>query len=388
MKYAFFIVVFLALLANSYYVGRFVDVGGLQAFTPVLIAICITTAIFSINFSFYQYQASPYKEITRQLSPVHIRLSLIIFTLSLLPLIALSVSAAYATILALSVIPAVGVFGFLLLLVAKHEVDIVTVISRKSNKRQVHKYLIAFSGQVEKKLAEIESVKLSDVGDTPMHEWEWTIPPRQPFDGPLLLIESANSLIVKNRDVGAFSMILDKALDLVDSIYKYKPANKDDAFKISGVIKGEAGSFVKRMCVDAISADPSCAFSREIANQISNRLVKLSSTFHQTSDYSFLLLSLLSMVGERCFEEARTEIAINGVSLSRKIVNKGLERPAGEGRKDMESLQYDHLLPQLTYPIMHVASRPLIKGIVKFFIGVWMHMAGLDVLLSREKTIR
>ena len=157
-------------------------------------------------------------------------------------------------------------------------------------------------------------------------------------------------------------MIFDKALDVVDSIYKYKPANKDDAYKITGVIKGEAGSFLKRMCVDAISADSSCAFSREIANQVSNRLVRLSSTFYQTSDFSFLLLSLLNMVGERCFEDDRTEIAINGVSLSRKIVNKGLERPTGEGQKDVESLQYDHLLPQLTYPIMHVGQQAIKKG--------------------------
>lgn len=362
MKYVFAIVAFVALLANSYYVGSFVDGEELQVFTPMLIAVCITTAIFSINFSFYQYQASPYKEITRQLSPTHVRLSLLAFTLSLLPLMALSVSPANATILALSVIPTLGVFGFLLLWVARHEVDIVTVIKRKTNERQVHKYLQAYSGQVEKKLAEIEGVKLSDIGDTPMHEWEWTIPPPQPFNSPIMLIESANSLIVKNRDIGAFSMIFEKALDLVNIIYKYQLPKKDGAYKVSGVLNGEARSFIKRMCIDAIDSDVSGALSREIANQISNRLVKLSLTYHQTNDYSFLLLSLLTMVCERCLEREHTEIGIHAVSLSRKIVSKGLERQKGNSQNDIEFSQYEHLLPELTHPIMQVGQQAIKNG--------------------------
>lgn len=359
MRYGFYIFVFCALLANSYYVGQFSDVDKLSGYTPILLAICVTTAVFAINFSFYQYQVSPYKEIRRQLSPVHSRLSLVVFVLSILPMLSLVYLPDYSTILAISLVPSVGVLGFILLVVAKKEVDIINIITKQTKRKRINQFFASFCFQIDKKLSEIENVQLSELHDTPMHEWEWTIPPSQPSDSPLRLIESANSLAVRNKDIDAFSEILARTFDLVEMAYQYKPkGNTNDDYKITRVLNNETGSFVRRICIDAISDDKSCSFSKQIVSRASNRLVTLASHNKQTSDFSFLLLSLLNMVATHCYEKDQSEIALGLVSLSRKIVNKGLDRVKSD---DIEFSQYQHLLPQLTYHIVQMGSLAIKK---------------------------
>ncbi len=360
MEHIFLVLVWIALCANGYWVSLSNRGSALSNLAPVLIAVCLTTAIFAINFSFYQYQTSPYKELRRKFSPVHIRLAILIFLLSILPLLALIYAADFVVALSLTLIPTIGVFGFVLLVIAKTEVDVVNMIKGQASKKNISRFLKEYSCNVTNALSKVDNISLSDVSDTPTHEWQWIITPPQPPHSPLMLIESANFLIVKNGDVTSFSSLYEIALDLVGIIFEFKPKHlKNDDYRIRRVLAQEAARLLNRVCIDALKSDDSSSFSRVIINQTSERLVTQASQFHQTEEYSSCLLSLLDMVGMKSYERGFADIAISVISLSRSIVNKGLDRPNMAG---IDCSLYRHALPYLTYPIRHLGSQAVKKS--------------------------
>lgn len=357
MQYAWLIGVWGALCLNGYWIAFSDAANALPGFTPVLIAICITTAIFAINFSFYQYQTSPYKELRRQFSPVHIRLAILIFLLSILPLLTLTLSVGLAANLSLTLIPTIGVLGFILLLIAKNEVDIINIIRIQASKRKITQFLKVYSTLINKSLVEIDKSKLSDIQDTPTHEWQWTISPQQPLNSPILFLESANFLIVKNGDVTSFSGLFKTVLDLVESTFLYQPKHiKTDDHRIKKILDEEVTLLLGRICSDAIKSDDSCSFSRVIINQVSERLVAMASEFRQSDGYSFCLLSIVNMTASKAYGRGVSSIGLSAISLTRSIVNKGLDK---HGTSDIDYSLYRHALPQLTYPIRALASQAI-----------------------------
>lgn len=58
-------------------------------YNTTFLTINLTIAVFAINFSFLQYQFSPYRALLQQIPKTQISAAVIIFTLALLPFVCL-----------------------------------------------------------------------------------------------------------------------------------------------------------------------------------------------------------------------------------------------------------------------------------------------------------
>src|ERR1035441_3205932 len=64
-------------------------------FEPALLTIIVTIAIFAVNFSFLEYQFSPYRAVLRGISHLQLGASVAVLVLAIVPLVGLVVARTW-----------------------------------------------------------------------------------------------------------------------------------------------------------------------------------------------------------------------------------------------------------------------------------------------------
>ncbi|WP_408956593.1 hypothetical protein [Natroniella sp. ANB-PHB2] len=166
-----------------------------------LISIGLTIAIFAVNFSFLEYQFSPYRALLESITQVQIITSGLLLLLAISPLIVLVINSSLVAPIALIMIPLIACASILLTKVSRYESNPIVMLNRTCSKKKINNFLERYSQDIDNHLQEIKRLELSQEGNIPEYEWSEKVLPHFHKDDPFNILASLGSLAIENSDL-------------------------------------------------------------------------------------------------------------------------------------------------------------------------------------------
>jgi hypothetical protein len=197
--------------------------------------------------------------------------------------------------------------------------------------KQVLKFSKRFSSAAKMELDRTAQLKLSSLGDEPMHEWEYRLPPRtdffDPFDAALALASAA----VSTGDGQVFDAVTDGVLTMQNAITASKPLLLDDGaeadYRVRAVLLDHVQERVVQLARMALESDKIDRYARGFAENLATRLRTEAAFSRQTADFARMMTSTLSFLAVETYKRGWRTTPMRTLIVVRECATVGVRRP-------------------------------------------------------------
>ncbi|MGA7992912.1 MAG: hypothetical protein WCC53_15865 [Thermoanaerobaculia bacterium] len=314
----------LALSGVLGYLGWHKEQTGLE---PALLTINVTIAIFAVNFSFLEYQFSPYRAVLRGVSPLQLAASVAVLVLAIAPLVGLVATRTWLPTIALISIPLVASASVLLGMLARREASAVALLSRAVSPRALGAFLNEFVEEIRAHLKELEDLQLSKPGGMPTHEYETRTAPETRADDPFNLLASLGSIAIQNSDLHTFQRVVTQALEAARTVGEWKESGESLDLNVRRVLERHAREAIHRLGTAACELDKTETSATKFLDTCAGFVWKRSGENAQTSDVVVVVMWEMSEVAKRLLHKGDTgaSSALIPVVVARQAAQKGIE---------------------------------------------------------------
>jgi hypothetical protein len=296
-------------------------------FEPVLLTVTVTFAVFAVNFSFLEYQLSPYRALLRGIAWPHVLSAVGVLFLAIIPVGAALLGYWPGRVSAL-VIPIVALSSVVLAIVARSCADPANRIRACLSRKRLRRFLKHFAAAAAVELENIEELGLSSRGEVPSHEWDQRVPPRIDFFDPFDSVISLANAALSSGDGQIFDMAADAVLRLVAMVATEKDLTLADGtkadYKVRSVVVNHAHDRLVQLARMALEADKTDRYPRSLGDILGSYLRVEAAHARQVDEFSRMVLSVLAFLALESLKRGWKTSALRALVIARECANKGL----------------------------------------------------------------
>lgn len=315
----------------------------LVRFEPQLLTIAVTFAVFAVNFSFLEYQLSPYRQTLRGIAWPHVNSAAIVLVLALVP-IAAAVAGHRVSTIAAFVIPLIAASSIVLALIARYCADPLNKVRVAASEKCLARFIDDFASAAAEEIKQSESLRLTVAGDSPAHEWDYRVPPTISFNDPFDVLYSIAAVAVAAGDGRIFDESVEAILSagyVVASARHIKLKSGEEAgYKVEGLILGHVEDRLLQLARLTLETDKTDRFSRSFVEILGSFLRVEAANSRQADAYSRAVMSCVAFVAEESLKRGWRTSALGALVIARECAGSGLEKPKQD---DYPSMFYDSL---------------------------------------------
>ena len=302
-----------------------------ERFEPSLLMVTVTFAVFAVNFSFLEYQLSPYRALFRGIAWPHVLSAIAVLSLAIIP-IGAALLGFWPGRVSAFLLPIVALSSVVLILVARSCSDPATRIRAALSRKHFGRFLVQLATAASEELEHVDKLNLSSPDNMPSHEWDQRIPPRisffDPFDSMLALASAATT----NGDGQVYDMAVDAILKLVASTSNEKEMVLADGekadYKVRSVVVSHAHDRLAQLARMTLEADKTDRYSRSLGDILGSFLRVEAAHARQTDEFSRIVLSVLAFLAIETLKRGWKTSALRTLVIARECANKGLDSPS------------------------------------------------------------
>ncbi|MCK8817563.1 hypothetical protein MWH28_09360 [Natroniella sulfidigena] len=313
-----------------------------------LISIGLTIAIFAVNFSFLEYQFSPYRALLESITQVQIITSGLLLLLAISPLIVLIINSSLVAPIALIMIPLIACASILLTKVSRYESNPIVMLNRTCSKKKVDNFLERYSQDIDNHLQEIKRLELSQGGDIPEHEWSERVLPHFHKDDPFNILASLGRLAIENSDVHTFGRVIERSLEAGKWIENKRLVESvSPAYKVKSLLLRHAQQNILRLAIASYELDKSNIFAIKFLEVADLFIKREAARLNQTSRLFKAVLNKMVIVAKNLLQEQDDDSALIPIIVVRQAVQKGLDNPSEEPLFDAKLGNLTHFIKEM-----------------------------------------
>jgi len=292
-----------------------------------LVTIPITVAIFAVNFSFLEYQFSPYRAVLRGISIHHAVAASAVLLIALAPIAALYMNWHFRMVAGI-VIPLVTYASVSLALLARRVADPDYQLGSASHDDQVWYFLNEYSLAVEAHISAIEDLGLSKPGERPTHEWSFRPHSSTEREDPFSFAFKIASAAVASSDLHIFDKSLERLLRICDlaTIYRKGDGERPD-YKVQAVLSDYAGGHLGYVANLICEADKTGGFIRRSLDVFGEYLRRAAAKSQQCGELQGRVVFHMLDLAKHALSKSYYAAAMVPVVVCREVSQKGLDRP-------------------------------------------------------------
>jgi len=303
---------------------------GYDRFEPSLLTITVTFAVFAVNFSFLEYQLSPYRALFRGIAWPHVLSSVCVLVLAIIP-VAAALRGFWPGRVSAFFLPIVASSSIFLALVARRCADPAIRIREALSPKRLERFLVQLGTAACSELDQVDRLKLSSPKDMPMHEWDHRVPPRitffDPFDSMLTLASAAAA----SGDGQIFDDAVDAILKMGAVSARKEPLILEGGieadYKVRAIVLNHARDRVIQLVRMTLDIDRTDRYSRSLGDILGSYLRVEAAHSRQTEEFSRVVTSALSFLAVETFKKGWRASAMRALIVARECANKGLDNP-------------------------------------------------------------
>jgi hypothetical protein len=333
-------------------------------FEPSLLTMTVTFAVFAVNFSFLEYQFSPYRALFRGIEWTHVASAIAVLVLALVPIGAALLGRAPGKVAAF-VLPLVAFSSIILALIARRCADPVRRIRTLVSEKQFLKFRKRLGAAAFLELQHAKDLKLSSVHVTPLHEWDYKMPPAIDFFDPFESILALASAAATNGDSQVFDKAVEATVRLVEMSLEKKPLLLDDGseadYQVHGIIQEHGRDRLLQLIRTALETDKTERFTKGLGAILAKRLREEAAVARLNSEFARGLMKCLAYLGEETYKRGWNTTAMRTLIVARECAEKGISTPPKE-----EDILFDHGLTLYSSVMYQLAEAAVDKKDAEF----------------------
>lgn len=334
----------LALLLVSLLFLRFALIGvGNDRFEPALLTVTVTFAVFAVNFSFLEYQLSPYRALFRGIAWRHVLSAVGVLALALVP-VGAALLGYWPARVSSAVLPIVALSSVVLTIVARSCADPTNRIRFCLSKKRLSQFLTRFAAATHEELEAVEEFGLSSPGEEPSHEWDQRIAPRIDFFDPFDSVMALANAALSGGDGQTFDLAADAVLKLLAMVTSEKELLLSDGtkadYKVRSVVLNHAHDRLVQLARMTLEADKTDRFSRSLADILGSYLRLEAAHSRQADEYSRMVTGTLAFIAMESMKRGWGTSPLRALMIARECANKGLHKTPRVGNMLVRSYLY------------------------------------------------
>jgi hypothetical protein len=325
--------ILLSLFALSlflWYRGRYFASQDVLRFEPQLITIAVTFGVFAVNFSFLEYQLSPYKQILRGIAWPHVLSAGSVLLLSLLP-VCIAISGKHPVAVSGLIIPLIAFSSIFLAMEARACADPLRRIMQSKRETTVDRFITSMAAAAQKELDEVEVLQMPMTENSPLHEWEFRIPPTITFGDPLETNYAIAAAAIAAGDGRVFDEATEALLRIGSSVSSRQEITLQEGkhadYKVRGMLRQHCEDRLMQLARLTIETDRTERFARSFVETTGSYLREASSAKRQTDEFSLAVMRSLTFIAERALRRGWRTSAIGALVISRECAAVGVHSP-------------------------------------------------------------
>lgn len=345
MGFAFLATVVIALACLFWYLA---SGHNYLRFEPSLLTITVTFAVFAVNFSFLEYQLSPYRALFRGIAWPHVVSATTVLLLAIVPVAVALVRPSPGPIVAF-ILPIVAVSSVILALVARRCADPTQRLKSIASKRRFDRFLVRLGSAAALELQNAEELKLSSLQEGPSHEWDYRVPPKVDFFDPFDAAHSLAYAAASNGDVQVFDEAVEATVRMVEMAANKKPlvlhGGSTADYRVLGLVMDHARDRLIQLVRMTLEIDKTDRYSKGVANILSAHLRTEACASRQNTEFARGLMKSLAFLAVETYKRGWRATAMRTLIVARECAAGGISRPPAN-----EDLQFDYAL--ISYPLV------------------------------------
>jgi hypothetical protein len=326
-------------------------------FEPSLLTITVTFAVFAVNFSFVEYQLSPYRAMFRGIAWMHVFSALCVLLVAIIPIGAALMGRAPGRVAAL-LLPLIAVSSVVLALVARRCADPIRRAQDASHRKTVHKFVKQFASAAKRELNRTAGLNLSTSGNGPMHEWDYDrLPPRVDFYDPFDSLLALASASASSGDGQVFDKASDCMLTILKSITLCKELTLTDNtkadYRVRAMVLDHSRERLIQLARMTLDTDKIDRFARGFAEALVFHLRNEAAQFRQTDEFARIVTSTLSLLAVETYKRGWRTTPMRTLMVVRECVTMGMKRSS----EDDKSMSFFYELIRFPLPRWKRATR-------------------------------
>lgn len=292
-----------------------------------LVTIPITIAIFAVNFSFLEYQFSPYRAVLRGISVRHVIAASAVLLLALTPIVSLYLDW-HLTVIAGLVIPLVTYGSVSLALLARRTADPDYQLAAGTHDDELWPFLQEYSLAIEAHISATGELALSKPGESPTHEWSFRPHPSTDRDDPFSFAFKVTAAAVSSSDLHVFDRSLEALLRICDLTTIYRKADGERLdYKVQAVLSEYARGHLDYVAALVRETDKTGGFQRRYLDLCAEHLRKAAAKSQQCGELQSRVLSNMRDLAKHALAKSNYAAAMVPVVIFREVAQKGLDQP-------------------------------------------------------------
>ena len=319
-------------------------------FEPSLLTMTVTFAVFAVNFSFLEYQFSPYRALFRGIEWSHVASAVVVLVLALVP-IGITLFGWSPGKVTAFILPLVAFSSIILALIARRCADPLRRADALVAEKRFMKFRKRIGVAAFLEMQRSEDIKLTSVHVTPMHEWDYKMPPVIDFFDPFESVLALASAAAANGDAQVVDKAVTAMVRLVAMSFNKEPLDLGNGieadYRVFGLIQEHARDRLYQTIRISLEIDKTQRFAKGLGSILARQIREEAAAERVNSDLSRALMNCLSYFGEETYKRGSSGIAMRTLIVARECAEKGISMTPPD-----EDILFDHGLT-LYSSVMH-----------------------------------
>jgi hypothetical protein len=316
-------------------------------FEPGLLTITVTFAVFAVNFSFLEYQLSPYRGLFRGIAWPHVVSATAVLLLAIVPVGVALARPSPGRVVAF-ILPIVAISSVVLALIARRCADPMQRVKSLLSKKHFEVFLSRLGAAAAIELQHVEDLQLSSVHEAPSHEWDYRVPPKvnffDPFDSALALAFAAAT----NGDGQVFDEAVEAIVKMVEMATNKKVLVLDGGlkadYKVLKLVTDHARDRLIQLVRMTLDIDKTDRYAKGLGDVLGAHLRTEAANSRQTQDFARGLMKSLCFLAIETYKRGWRTNAMRTLIVARECANYGISHPP-----EAKDVFFDHEL--ILYPL-------------------------------------
>lgn len=352
------ILIFFAIVASLFILVG--DFNRIDSLFNILIGLNVTVVIFSVNFSFLEYQFSPYRTILKPSMRLHRLLSILLLFISVITIGLCVLFIDYRMYIAYSGI-IISVIGSIYLSnIVVRESSGKNILNRYVSYKELKNFLPKLTFQVDKSLQQNSFSRDSEIMiDAPLHEWHNEPVNIAPVEkDPINMLVNLSFIAIDNHDTIMFNSICERGIEYFEQVGEYRSTNtvsKD--YDIDRHINEYLNNSFELIIKYCVNNDKTFLFIKALNKILIEKITYLSKSKALNSNIISRLYSHLRNISRELLLEKLENDALHTISLNRKLLQLGISNPLKDKENpDKNDFYFVNYLPVFVNQIEELAE--------------------------------
>jgi hypothetical protein len=303
-------------------------------FEPSLLTMTVTFAVFAVNFSFLEYQFSPYRALFRGIEWSHVISAVVVLGLALAPIGSTLLERSPAKVTAF-ILPLVAFSSIILALIARRCADPLRRADVLVSEKRFMEFRKRIGAAAFLEIQRSEDLNLASVHVTPMHEWNYKMPPVIDFFDPFESILALASAAAANGDAQVVDKAVVAMVRLVALSFDKAPLDLGNQIKadyrVFALIQEHARDRLYQTIRILLEIDKTLRFAKALGSILARQIREEAAAERVNSDFSRALMNCLSYFGEETYKKGSNGIAMRTLIVARECAEKGISMTPPDG---------------------------------------------------------